>query len=178
MKTTTISLSLVFAAGFFLTEAAGQDTTARKKTAPQTKSAGASKVRSRRAVAPASTTQAGDVKAAAVVNPADVKADQGGAANPSNPTGEATKSATVPATANDVKSDDNPGDASSERRAALPTSTADTTIAKPSDPALALRDQIHGAENVQERIRLQLKLWISWWHRARGLTQSLHCARL
>src|SRR5258705_743310 len=157
-KTTTISLSLVFAAGFFLTEAAGQDTTARKKTAPQTKPAGASKVRSRRAVAPASTTQAGDVKPAAVVNQADVKADQGGTANPSMPTGEATKSATVPATANDVKSDDNPGDASAERRAELPTPAVDTTIAKPFDPVLTLRDQIDGAENVQERIRLQLKL--------------------
>src|SRR5258705_6753708 len=135
-KTTTISLSLVFAVGFFLTEAAGQDTTARKKTAPQTKTAGASKIRSRRAVATASTTQAGDVKPAAVVKPADVKADQGGAANPSKLTAEATNSAIV-GTANEVKSDDdNPGDASSERRAVLPAPAADTTIAKPSDPVL------------------------------------------
>jgi tetratricopeptide (TPR) repeat protein len=158
MKTTTISLSLVFAAGFFLSEAAGQDSTTKKKTTPQTKSAGASKVRSRRAVAPASTTQAGDVTPPGVVKPADVKADQGGAASPSKPTAQATKSATVPGSANEVKSDDNPGDALSERRAAPATSAADTTIARPSDPVLTLRNQIDGAENVQERIRLQLKL--------------------
>jgi tetratricopeptide (TPR) repeat protein len=155
MKTTTISLSLVFAAGFFLTEAAGQDTAARKKTAPPTKSAGASKVRSRRAIAPPSNSQAGDVKPAAVVKPADVKADQGGAASLVKPTSEATQSAAVPTSENDVKSDD---DASSERRAPLATTVADTTIAKPSDPVLTLRDQINGAESVQERIRLQLKL--------------------
>ena len=157
MKTTTISLSLVFAAGFFLSEVVGQDTTARKKTAPQTKSAAASKVRSRRALAPPSKSQAGDVKPAAV-QPADVKPDQGGAASLVKPTSETTKSAAVPATASDVKSDDKPGDASSERGAALATTAADPTIAKPSDPVLTQRDQIDGADNVQERIRLQLKL--------------------